>query len=428
MASTLPSSPGPGLSRKERKKAKKKQKRRQDAILQSTEKSPVNDGSPQEPEDHELLYKQWEERETQFQEAFRKKSLQLKEKEARETEYRKRKETAALLREEQRLIQSIERPETDSRNCPFYMKVGCCRYGEACSKFHPTPETSHTLLFKNMYSWPGLVGQSDEDNDMDIQFNEDDILTHFLEFWTDIVPEFEKFGEVQNLRICRNVVQHLRGNVYVSYKKSDDAEKACNMTGRFYEGKQIFGEYCPVMDWSKALCGMYSRNECERGDNCNFLHVFKNPGGKYTDDTTRPSLEKRPELRRPAEPLKVVGRDHSRDGHERYHEQSKEGGRHDRDRRYDPPRDRRYERDQRHDHHRNEYERRDRDDRRDADDRRPAYDRNHDHPRRRDDREEDYERRKRRHTDEPEPQTETKKRKIDTTEELQWQEKVFETV
>lgn len=39
-----------------------------------------------------------------------------------------------------------------------------------------------------------------------------------------------------------------------------------------------------------------------------------------------------------------------------------------------------------------------------------------------------FARRKRRHTDEPEPQTETKKRKIDTTEELQWQEKVFETV
>ena len=31
------------------------------------------------------------------------------------------------------------------------------------------------------------------------------------------------------------------------------------------------------------LLGYYQRNQCPKGIQCNFLHVYKNPGGLYSD-------------------------------------------------------------------------------------------------------------------------------------------------
>ncbi|RHZ69689.1 hypothetical protein Glove_280g18 [Diversispora epigaea] len=77
---------------------------------------------------------------------------------------------------------------------------------------------------------------------------------------------------------------HLRGNVYVQYSKEVEAEQAMNsMKSRWYAGKQLVCEYCPVTRWKPAICGYYERNKCPKGIQCNFLHVYRNPGNLYVE-------------------------------------------------------------------------------------------------------------------------------------------------
>lgn len=38
--------------------------------------------------------------------------------------------------------------EGDAAVCSFFMKTGACRYGEACSKPHPYPSISATIMVK----------------------------------------------------------------------------------------------------------------------------------------------------------------------------------------------------------------------------------------------------------------------------------------
>lgn len=41
--------------------------------------------------------------------------------------------------------------EEDKVNCPFYYKIGTCRYGDKCLRIHNKPPFSQTYL-KHMYS------------------------------------------------------------------------------------------------------------------------------------------------------------------------------------------------------------------------------------------------------------------------------------
>lgn len=51
--------------------------------------------------------------------------------------------------------------------------------------------------------------------------------------------------------------------------------------GRFYASRQISCEFVKIEKWKSAICGQFHRNRCPKGKNCNFLHVFKNPGGLF---------------------------------------------------------------------------------------------------------------------------------------------------
>jgi len=171
--------------------------------------------------------------------------------------------------------------EKDSSNCAFFLKTGSCRYGDACSKFHPYPPVSTTLLIKNMYDGPGMSEPTDEDNDDDLEHSEEEIRDHFEQFWHDIVPEFRRYGEIEQLRVCRNHSHHLRGNVYIMYKNQEEALRAHHaFHGRFYAGKKLIVQFSPVVNWKSAVCGLFTRRQCERGKQCNFLHVFANPNGE----------------------------------------------------------------------------------------------------------------------------------------------------
>eukprot|EP00897_Mesotaenium_endlicherianum_P005445 jgi/Mesen1/4929/ME000246S04161 len=185
----------------------------------------------------------------------------------------------------------------DKVNCPFYLKTGACRYGSKCSRSHVYPAQSHTLLVRNMYSGPALAGvllpgdHADETLELDqgtsasSPARNDDNDDHFVEFYDDVHSEFLKYGELVNFKVCRNVVPHLRGNVYAHYARLSCALQAfAALHGRFYASKQIMCEFVAVRRWKSAICGEYMQapKRCRRGVHCSFLHPFHNPGGDYS--------------------------------------------------------------------------------------------------------------------------------------------------
>ena len=56
-----------------------------------------------------------------------------------------------------------------------------------------------------------------------------EMQTHYDDFFEDIFIEMEdKYGEIEEMNVCDNLGDHLVGNVYVKFKKEEDADKAVN--------------------------------------------------------------------------------------------------------------------------------------------------------------------------------------------------------
>lgn len=153
--------------------------------------------------------------------------------------------------------------------------------------------------------------------------DETEAYNHFQEFYADTVPELRQFGEIVQLKVCRNHAPHLGGNVYVQYRSDDDAMRAIrSLNGRFYAGRRISTELSPVTNWKTAICGLFDKNQCPRGRQCNFLHVFRNPNGEYDlqrDGERRGDERDRHDRDRER---RSVDREHHRHGTEHRHSRS----------------------------------------------------------------------------------------------------------
>ena len=56
-------------------------------------------------------------------------------------------------------------------------------------------------------------------SDMGLEYEDNDLYRSFRDFYYDIVPEFKSVGRVVNIKVCCNHEPHLRGNVYVQYRR-----------------------------------------------------------------------------------------------------------------------------------------------------------------------------------------------------------------
>jgi len=165
-------------------------------------------------------------------------------------------------------LQSIFGTEKDKVNCPFYFKIGACRYGDKCGRRHNKPTLSQTLLIVAMYQNPALLPN----------FDEKKAQRSFEDFYEDIFDELSIYGDIEELYVCDNVCEHMQGNVYVKYYSEDSAEKAIKaLIGRFYGGKPIVAEFSPVTDFRESSCRQYEMHECTRGGHCNFMHLREVP-------------------------------------------------------------------------------------------------------------------------------------------------------
>ncbi|OCT93960.1 U2 small nuclear ribonucleoprotein auxiliary factor 35 kDa subunit-related protein 2 [Xenopus laevis] len=223
---------------------------------------------------------------------------ELKEKQENEEQRKKReKEEAAqrLLDEAESQLENgdtwhnPEAPEgygteKDRANCPFYLKTGACRFGERCSRKHNYPSSSQTLLIRSMFVTFGMeqCRRDDYDTDASLEYGDEEIYQHFLEFYADVVPEFKSVGKVVQFKVSCNFELHLRGNVYVQYQTEEECLKAfTQFNGRWYASRQLQCEFSPVTRWKTAICGLFERQKCPRGKHCNFLHVYKNPNNEF---------------------------------------------------------------------------------------------------------------------------------------------------
>lgn len=174
--------------------------------------------------------------------------------------------------------------ELDVKYCSFYLKTGACRFGDRCSRHHMKPPASDTILLPAMFQHISLGEDFTNDLDIDSCLEHEDVDTNksFTDFFWDVFPEFQAVGHVTMFKVCCNHEPHLRGNVYVQYKEEREAMQAyAKFNGRFYASRQISCEFVKIEKWKSAICGQFHRNRCPKGKNCNFLHVFKNPGGLF---------------------------------------------------------------------------------------------------------------------------------------------------
>ncbi|XP_028359499.1 putative U2 small nuclear ribonucleoprotein auxiliary factor 35 kDa subunit-related protein 1 [Phyllostomus discolor] len=174
--------------------------------------------------------------------------------------------------------------EKDRANCPFYSKTGACRFGDRCSRKHNFPTSSPTLLIRSMFTTFGMeqCRRDDYDPDASLEYSEEETYQQFLDFYEDVLPEFKNVGKVIQFKVSCNLEPHLRGNVYVQYQSEEECQAALSLfNGRWYAGRQLQCEFCPVTRWKTAICGLFEIQQCPRGKHCNFLHVFRNPNNEF---------------------------------------------------------------------------------------------------------------------------------------------------
>ncbi|XP_062939169.1 U2 small nuclear ribonucleoprotein auxiliary factor 35 kDa subunit-related protein 2 isoform X2 [Cynocephalus volans] len=238
-------------------------------------------------EQERKLKEEWEEQQRKEREEEEQK---LQEKREREEAAQKMLDQAENELENGATWQNPEPPmdlrimEKDRANCPFYSKTGACRFGDRCSRKHNFPASSPTLLIKSMFTTFGMeqCRRDDYDPDASLEYSEEETYQQFLDFYDDVLPEFKNVGKVIQFKVSCNLEPHLRGNVYVQYQSEEECQAALSLfNGRWYAGRQLQCEFCPVTRWKMAICGLFEIQQCPRGKHCNFLHVFRNPNNEF---------------------------------------------------------------------------------------------------------------------------------------------------
>uniref|UniRef100_A0A224Z2P0 U2 snrnp splicing factor small subunit n=1 Tax=Rhipicephalus zambeziensis TaxID=60191 RepID=A0A224Z2P0_9ACAR len=322
------------LKKLRRKKIRQKVAQERDHLLEvEVEDVALSPGQEeQEQKERERQHALWLEREVEAQREF-------------ELRRRLEKDRAALLAERSNIVKATESleqvlaqlPEASSLRatpreeswhnppaprayaptepCPFYIKTGACRFGDWCSRSHPRPVVSRTLLLRGLYSHLSLEQLHGDDS---LETDERELQAHFEAFFWDVLQELRRAGTVCQVRVCRNLEPHLRGNVYVQYSSEEEAQQALTMlNGRWYAGRPVSCEFSPVDRWKTAVCGLFFRRACPKGRGCNFLHVFRNP----TDECWHESRSPPPQRQHPHSP-RAEKRRRSRSPH-RSHKRSR---------------------------------------------------------------------------------------------------------
>ncbi|XP_027304529.1 splicing factor U2AF 35 kDa subunit isoform X1 [Anas acuta] len=174
--------------------------------------------------------------------------------------------------------------ETDVLGCTTNQHLArkrcCCKL--ACSRDQPVltfrqldfkKNGTNTILIQNIYRNPQNSAQTADGSHCAV--SDVEMQEHYDEFFEEVFTEMEeKYGEVEEMNVCDNLGDHLVGNVYVKFRREEDAEKAViDLNNRWFNGQPIHAELSPVTDFREACCRQYEMGECTRGGFCNFMHL-----------------------------------------------------------------------------------------------------------------------------------------------------------
>ena len=171
-------------------------------------------------------------------------------------------------------LASIFGTEKDKVNCSFYFKIGACRHGDRCSRIHNKPTFSQTIVLQNLYINPQNSAKSADGSHL-ANVSDEEMQEHYDNFFEDCFVEAEeKYGEIEEMNVCDNLGDHLVGNVYIKFRREEDAEKAVTaLNNRWFGGRPIYADLSPVTDFREACCRQYEMGECTRSGFCNFMHL-----------------------------------------------------------------------------------------------------------------------------------------------------------
>ncbi|KAI8427729.1 hypothetical protein MSG28_002161 [Choristoneura fumiferana] len=104
------------------------------------------------------------------------------------------------------LVSSETKPNHEL--CPFFYKTGCCRFGNQCSRNHQFPGISKVILAVNFFTHFGINNAIDNEYDTDamLEYEYSETYKDFKDFFYDVLPEFEKFGQVIQFKVCSQLV------------------------------------------------------------------------------------------------------------------------------------------------------------------------------------------------------------------------------
>ncbi|KAH8298385.1 hypothetical protein KR018_012637, partial [Drosophila ironensis] len=187
------------------------------------------------------------------------------------------------------------------RACEFFSRTNCCRFGHGCTFNHTRPMLSSILLIRHFFAHSLLHDRRAEHKeyataDEDLELTERDLRNDYDEFFEDAVEELGKFGKILNLRTVRNTLEHLRGHVFVEYTHERSALRAfINLQGRYYASRRLNVEFSNLKTWRGAVCGLSLTRKCPKGNQCGYLHIFRNPHNLYNTElefTRTPRVER----------------------------------------------------------------------------------------------------------------------------------------
>ncbi|VDP63228.1 unnamed protein product [Schistosoma curassoni] len=114
-----------------------------------------------------------------------------------------------------------------------------------------------TILLQNLYIAPQNTAQSADGSH--INLTEVQAQQIFDEFFEEVFVECEeKYGEIEEMNVCDNLGDHLVGNVYIKFRREEDAEKAVqDLNERWFGGRPVHAELSPVTDFREACCRQY---------------------------------------------------------------------------------------------------------------------------------------------------------------------------
>lgn len=168
----------------------------------------------------------------------------------------------------------IHGTEEDKVNCPFFFKIGACRHGDTCSRQHHKPPFSETLIIHHMWNNP-MVNLMNTYGNLS-KVNKEDQQQSLDDFYEELFEECKKYGKLEDIQVCENLGDHMIGNVYLKFDDEEDAREALmGLNNRFFAGRPLKVEYCPVTDFSEARCRQFDEGSCTRGPHCNFMHVLE---------------------------------------------------------------------------------------------------------------------------------------------------------